>query len=81
VSFGAGTTAEYDLVVGADGVYSTVRALSQPQARATYIGESYWRTVVAPRPAYLSDWTVTFCANGNLVVIPIDRDRVYLTFG
>jgi 2-polyprenyl-6-methoxyphenol hydroxylase-like FAD-dependent oxidoreductase len=81
VSFSDGTQARYDLVVGADGVHSTVRALCRPGARAEYGGESWWRAVVGPRPRRLSEWTLAFCVAGNLLAVPIGRDRVYLAAG
>ena len=43
VTFSDGSTDSYDLVVGADGVHSTIRsfALGGPEAR--YVGQASWR--------------------------------------
>jgi len=50
-----GTSGTYDLVVGADGVHSTIRELAFPDAPAPFLtGQTVWRAVV-PRPTGLSD--------------------------
>jgi 2-polyprenyl-6-methoxyphenol hydroxylase-like FAD-dependent oxidoreductase len=50
-----GTSGSYDLVVGADGVHSTIRELAFPDAPAPFLtGQTVWRAVV-PRPTGLSD--------------------------
>src|SRR5438045_580333 len=51
VIFTDGTTAGYDLVVGADGVHSRLRAMLFPGAPPpVFTGQGCWRAVV-PRPA------------------------------
>jgi 2-polyprenyl-6-methoxyphenol hydroxylase-like FAD-dependent oxidoreductase len=53
VSFSDGTTGDYDLVIGADGLYSAVRSAVWPEAPPPrYIGQAVWRAVV-PRPQHL----------------------------
>lgn len=53
VSFADGTAADYDLVIGADGLYSATRAAVFPDAPAPrYIGQGVWRAVL-DRPAHL----------------------------
>jgi hypothetical protein len=59
-----GTSESYDLVVGADGVRSTVRGLCCPEAAAAYGGESWWRGVVECPPE-LEAWTLSMCAGGT----------------
>ena len=50
VAFTNGQSATYDLVVGADGLYSAVRKVAFPDAPAPrYMGQAVWRAVV-PRP-------------------------------
>lgn len=47
-----GDTREYDLVVGADGVHSSVRAASWPEEPApVFLGQCIWRVLVGARPA------------------------------
>lgn len=53
VGFTDGTRADYDLVIGADGLYSTVRAAIFPDApKPRYVGQAVWRAVL-PRPAHM----------------------------
>jgi 2-polyprenyl-6-methoxyphenol hydroxylase-like FAD-dependent oxidoreductase len=75
-----GTSASYDLVVGADGVRSTVRGLCWPESAAAYGGESWWRGVVES-PAELDAWTVSLCAAGNFLVIPLGGGKAYWVGG
>lgn len=75
-TFDDGDTAEYDLVVGADGAGSAVRGLLWPDVAARYGGESWWRGIVSC-PSSLTDWTVTLCQAGNLIAIPVGAGLVY----
>ena len=52
-----GTPDEYDLVVGADGIHSTVRRLAFGDAPARPLGQLAWR-LVAPCPQEVTTWTV-----------------------
>jgi 2-polyprenyl-6-methoxyphenol hydroxylase-like FAD-dependent oxidoreductase len=51
VSFSDGTTADYELVIGADGISSTVRALAVSEAKPRYCGQMAWRSLASLRPA------------------------------
>ncbi|MBV9798435.1 MAG: FAD-dependent monooxygenase [Solirubrobacterales bacterium] len=75
-----GTSERYDLVVGADGVRSTVRDSCWPDAPAAYGGESWWRGVVQC-PAELDAWTVSMCTAGNFLVIPLGNGKAYWVGG
>ena len=51
VHFSDGRVADYDLVVGADGINSRMRGLLFPDApKPTYTGQSAWRLVAKRRP-------------------------------
>ena len=66
VSFSDGSTGQYDLVIGADGLYSAVRSAIWPEApKPRYIGQAVWRAVI-PRPEHLS--TVTMWIGPKLKV-------------
>jgi 2-polyprenyl-6-methoxyphenol hydroxylase-like FAD-dependent oxidoreductase len=54
VGFSDGTTADYELVVGADGIGSTVRALAVSDAKPKYCGQMAWRSL-APLRAEVED--------------------------
>lgn len=50
VTFSDGTAESYDLVIGADGVYSATRKVIFPDAPSPrFVGQSVWRAIV-PRP-------------------------------
>ena len=50
VGFSDGSTGNYDLVVGADGIYSTVRMLMVDTVPPGYTGLMIWRSLVPIRP-------------------------------
>jgi 2-polyprenyl-6-methoxyphenol hydroxylase-like FAD-dependent oxidoreductase len=53
VGFSDGTRGAYDLVVGADGIRSTVRALALGATPPSYLGAMNWRSIAPIRPAGL----------------------------
>jgi 2-polyprenyl-6-methoxyphenol hydroxylase-like FAD-dependent oxidoreductase len=66
VAFTDGTAADYDLVIGADGLYSATRAAIFPDApKPRYIGQAVWRAVL-PTPAQVT--TVTMWMGPGLKV-------------
>ncbi len=85
VTFADGGTARYDLVVGADGLRSTVRELVLGPVEVRFLGQGIFR-VVLPRPAELmtecqivggADTTIGFTPTGPesmymYVLFPID---------
>jgi 2-polyprenyl-6-methoxyphenol hydroxylase-like FAD-dependent oxidoreductase len=70
-------TETYDLVVGADGVHSAVRAAIIPEGslRRSLMTEASWR-FTAPNPG-VDCWTVWSGAWGTLLLIPVDEEHVY----
>jgi 2-polyprenyl-6-methoxyphenol hydroxylase-like FAD-dependent oxidoreductase len=48
--FSDGTSGAYDLVVGADGIRSTVRALTLGGSPPSYLGAMNWRSILPTRP-------------------------------
>jgi len=78
VTFTDGQTRRYDLVVGADGLYSAVRAVVFPDAaRPTYTGQGVWRAVVPRLPSIKSAvmWIGPHLKAG---VNPVSREQMYL---
>jgi FAD-dependent urate hydroxylase len=51
VGFSDGSTGDYGLVVGADGIRSTVRALTLTSAAPSDLGAMNWRSIAPIRPA------------------------------
>jgi 2-polyprenyl-6-methoxyphenol hydroxylase-like FAD-dependent oxidoreductase len=50
VGLSDGTSGDYDLVVGADGIYSTVRELAVNSSSPSYAGQMVWRSLRPTRP-------------------------------
>jgi 2-polyprenyl-6-methoxyphenol hydroxylase-like FAD-dependent oxidoreductase len=80
VTLSDGTRSDYDLVVGADGVNSTVRLQVWPDAIAQYAGDNWWRGV-APAPDDLDTWELCLCQQGVMLAEPIGEDLAYWTIG
>jgi 2-polyprenyl-6-methoxyphenol hydroxylase-like FAD-dependent oxidoreductase len=76
VRFSDGSTGEFALVVGADGLHSRVRELALPGAEPRYVGYTAWRTVV-PRPPGLADMVEMWGRGLRLGITPIDAGRAY----
>jgi FAD-dependent urate hydroxylase len=76
VEFGNGATAEYDLVVGADGRRSAVRALSGLGGAAVPVGQVVYRSVVTGGPK-IDDWTAVLGKRAAFVVVPMGSGRLF----
>jgi FAD-dependent urate hydroxylase len=77
VEFNNGTSGEYELVVAADGIHSTVRRLAfDPSAAPRPVGQVGWR-FLAPRPPEVTTWSLMLGRRTAFLTLPIDDDRVY----
>lgn len=73
-----GTTTRYDLVVGADGIHSRLRAMLFPDAPApAFTGQGCWRAVV-PRPASVDGAEIYVGGPVKAGIVPVSRDEMYL---
>jgi 2-polyprenyl-6-methoxyphenol hydroxylase-like FAD-dependent oxidoreductase len=78
VNFSNGYVARYDLVVGADGIYSGVRALVFPHALTPVrTGQGCWR-IATPRPPGLERGEMYFGGEFPAGITPCGADAVYL---
>ncbi|MGY8820262.1 MAG: FAD-dependent monooxygenase [Pseudomonadales bacterium] len=77
VSFSDGTTGEYDLVIGADGINSQVRQNLFPDVRPFYTGNVCWR-FISKDIVGVESWTVMLGDGLSLLAIPIGNDQVYV---
>ncbi|MCV3768851.1 FAD-dependent monooxygenase [Rhizobium sp. TRM95796] len=78
VNYADGGSGSYDLVIGADGVRSTVRDIAFTEAaRPAYVGNVCWRYLV-PNTCGLKDWTVMLAANRSLLGIAVSNFELYV---
>lgn len=78
VSFTDGRTDRYDLVIGADGLYSKTRAALFPDApQPRYSGQAVWRAVL-PRPPEITTCTMWMGPKVKPGVNPVSKTEMYL---
>lgn len=78
VGFTDGQRLRYDLVIGADGLYSKVRdAVFDNATRPRYCGQAVWRAVL-PRPPGLDTATMWMGPRIKPGVNPVSRTQMYL---
>jgi FAD-dependent urate hydroxylase len=76
VEFGDGGVAEYDLVVGADGRRSTIRAKAGLGGPAEPTGQIVYRSVVSGAPP-VSDWICLLGRRTAFVAMPMGGRKLY----
>jgi 2-polyprenyl-6-methoxyphenol hydroxylase-like FAD-dependent oxidoreductase len=72
---GAGS-GEYDLVVGADGLRSTVRQLAVDDRPPVGVGQLSWR-FLAPQPPGVDTWSAMLGRGATFLTIPIGEGTIY----
>jgi 2-polyprenyl-6-methoxyphenol hydroxylase-like FAD-dependent oxidoreductase len=78
VSFTDGERRQYDLVIGADGLYSKVREAVFPDApKPRYSGQGVWRAVL-PRPPQINTTTMWVGPHVKPGVNPVSKTHMYL---
>jgi 2-polyprenyl-6-methoxyphenol hydroxylase-like FAD-dependent oxidoreductase len=78
VRFTDGSSGRYDLVIGADGLYSTVREAVFPDApKPAYTGQGVWRAVMR-RAAEVSGPMMWLGPKVKTGVNPVSADQMYL---
>jgi 2-polyprenyl-6-methoxyphenol hydroxylase-like FAD-dependent oxidoreductase len=76
VEFGDATVDRYDLIIGADGIHSTVRQLLVGAGAVRPVGRFAWR-FVTECPSEVTTWTVLLGRDVTFLVVPIGRGHVY----
>jgi 2-polyprenyl-6-methoxyphenol hydroxylase-like FAD-dependent oxidoreductase len=78
VAFTDGSSGRYDLVIGADGLYSKVRETVFPDApKPKYSGQGVWRAVL-PRMAEVNGTMMWMGPNVKTGLNPVSGDQMYL---
>jgi FAD-dependent urate hydroxylase len=75
-TFSDGSSGEFDVIVGADGIRSTVRRLAFDVGHPRYVGQVSWRFVVEGFPE-IGAWTVMLGRGKSFLTIPLGKGRVY----
>jgi 2-polyprenyl-6-methoxyphenol hydroxylase-like FAD-dependent oxidoreductase len=76
VSFSDGSSGTYDVVVGADGVHSTVRSVALGGPAASYVGQASWRFLAEGFPD-ITDWTVLLGRGRAFLTVALGDGLVY----
>ncbi|GAB3954874.1 hypothetical protein GCM10027614_62720 [Micromonospora vulcania] len=77
VTFTDGTSTEYDLVVGADGPRSSVRALASLGGPPRPVGQVVYRAVLRDGPP-LTEWTALLGQRSGFLMVPIGAGRLHI---
>ena len=76
VEFSDGSMGRYDLVLGADGLHSTVRRLVFDAPATRPVGQ-YARRFVVARPQAAPIWSVLLGRNSSFLMVPISDGQLY----
>jgi 2-polyprenyl-6-methoxyphenol hydroxylase-like FAD-dependent oxidoreductase len=80
VRFGNGKVAEYDLIVGADGIYSETRARLFPQTPAPrYAGQLCWRLMTERHPS-IERRTFFLGGRAKVGLNPVSKNQMYMFY-
>jgi FAD-dependent urate hydroxylase len=77
VSLSDGRSCDYDLVVGADGIYSTVRELTVSSSSPRYAGQMVWRSIIPKRPRGIVEIMVLMGEGCFFGMVPMGEGYTY----
>jgi 2-polyprenyl-6-methoxyphenol hydroxylase-like FAD-dependent oxidoreductase len=72
-----GSSGYYDLVVGADGIYSTVRRLAIGPVEPSYAGTMAWRSVIRTRPPGVDHLMILMGEGRFFGLVPVGGGQTY----
>jgi FAD-dependent urate hydroxylase len=76
VTLDDGSSGEFDLVVGADGLRSAIRRLAVDPRPPVRVGQHSWR-FLARCPPQVTTWTVLLGQGGSFLTVPVGQGLVY----
>jgi 2-polyprenyl-6-methoxyphenol hydroxylase-like FAD-dependent oxidoreductase len=76
VTFDDGDADEFDLVVGADGLHSSIRRLAGDPRPPVPVGQRSWR-FLATCPPEVTTWTVLLGRGASFLLVPVGGGAVY----
>ena len=76
MTFSDGSNESYDLVVGADGVHSTIRRVAMGGPPASYVGQASWRFIVNDYPDR-TEWTAMLGRGRTFLTVALGGGVVY----
>ncbi len=77
VYFSSGGVSDFDLVIGADGIRSSIRAGTFTRAASRTAGLSVWRLLTDNRHN-ITGWTAMLGARRTLLAIPLPNNKIYV---
>src|SRR4029077_5380730 len=78
VGLSDGASKDSDLVVGADGIHSTVRALAVGSSPPSYAGQMVWRSVITSCPQGIVDNIMVLMGDGCFFgLVPMGEGYTY----
>ena len=77
VSFSDGKSRDYDMVVGADGIHSTVRKLAVSSSSPSYAEQMVWRSIIPTRPRGIVEIMVLLGEGRFFGVVPMGEGYTY----
>jgi 2-polyprenyl-6-methoxyphenol hydroxylase-like FAD-dependent oxidoreductase len=76
VTFDDGQTREYEIVVGADGIRSSIRTLVFGEIAPRYVGQISWRFLTR-NTAGVTTWTAMLARDRAFLMLPVGSDGLY----